>query len=78
MEVEDEDNVQDDPTDDFVLKDMKRGSQAYLYTCKCGVASLNGKKRKLTKRIIAGQEFATVHDINVRVCNPPPFLKQGS
>ena len=27
---------------------------------------------------IAGQEFATKHDVNVRVCNPPPFLKQGS
>ena len=74
MEVEDEDSVQDDPTDEFVTK---IGSPAYLYKCKCCGASLNGKKRKLTMHI-ASQKFAPGHDMNVRVCNPPPFVKQGS
>ena len=65
MEVENEDNVQDDPTDEFVTKGMKIGSQAYLYTCKYCGASFNGKKRKLTMHI-AGQKFATEHHTHTR------------
>ena len=50
MEVEDEENVQGDPTDEFITRGMKIGSQSYLYRCKCSGFSFNGKAPRALRR----------------------------